>query len=302
MQVCELHFHAEDFITTLSHQVEQTGRIIEVDRGRRQLKHNVVPSIFPNCPKYLSSKPTSSESPARKIARRESAALQEAIKKSLESRERRNKVSSYADFKTKLSGICNNNFWTVTISDECVRFLVIENNPSPYVKCSLTVLPDLSLSVVLNGVQLRSLPWGSAVPSRVFDTPTLSLLLEQLERHLSELPEMRKESKHAEVLRFINLLLEDVIADTSMPKEYCALLKFLSEQVDLLRAKSLSIARSYWCLPVFTQFLLMLYHFVRAASRVILPHPSTIWRICSSYRADPLIEQSPTHCLSYIRE
>lgn len=146
MQVCELHFHAEDFITTLSHQDERTGRIIEVDRERCQLKHNVVPSIFPNCPKYLPSKPTRSESPARKIARRESAALQEAIKKSLEFREleqKRNKVSSYADFKTKLSGICNNYFWTVTISDECVRFLVIENNPSPYVKCSLTVLPDL---------------------------------------------------------------------------------------------------------------------------------------------------------------
>ncbi|KAH8023749.1 hypothetical protein HPB51_016488 [Rhipicephalus microplus] len=82
--ICELHFHAQDFITTLSDQGERTGRIIEVEQEKCKLKHNVVHSFFSSCPKYLSSKPTSRRSPAIKIARKESAALQEATNWSLE--------------------------------------------------------------------------------------------------------------------------------------------------------------------------------------------------------------------------
>ncbi|XP_077517009.1 uncharacterized protein LOC144127903 isoform X2 [Amblyomma americanum] len=79
-RVCELHFHAGDFITTLSHQDELTGKIIEVKRDRLQLKIDAAPSVFPNCPKYLSSTPGRSESPETKKARRENAALQEAMR------------------------------------------------------------------------------------------------------------------------------------------------------------------------------------------------------------------------------
>lgn len=161
VQVCELHFHEDDFVTTLSHEDEQTGRTIEVKRDRLNLKKGAVPSVFPNCPKYLSSTQVRSESPESKKARRENAALQKAIRQSLESNEleqKRNKVSSYEELKAKLSGICNTKFWTISVNEQCVRFLLIEDDPSPDVKCALVVLPDLSLSVFLNGVKLQSLP------------------------------------------------------------------------------------------------------------------------------------------------
>ncbi|KAH8029429.1 hypothetical protein HPB51_000347 [Rhipicephalus microplus] len=107
-KVCELHFNAEDFSTMLSYHDERTGRTIEVKRAKRQLKRNVVPSIFPSCRKCLTSKP------------REIGASQEAVKESLESKEleQERKESSYTDFKTKPSRICDNDFWTATIGEK----------------------------------------------------------------------------------------------------------------------------------------------------------------------------------------
>ncbi|KAH9373061.1 hypothetical protein HPB48_019047 [Haemaphysalis longicornis] len=71
LSVCELHFHEDDFITTLSHQDEQTGRTIEVKCGRLNLKNGAVPFVVHNCPKYLSSTEVCSESPESKKVRRE---------------------------------------------------------------------------------------------------------------------------------------------------------------------------------------------------------------------------------------
>lgn len=107
-KVCELHFNAEDFSTMLSYHDERTGRTIEVKRTKRQVKRNVVPSIFPSCRKSLTSKP------------RENAASQEAVKESLESKEleQERKESSCTDFKTKPSRTCDNDFWTATIGEK----------------------------------------------------------------------------------------------------------------------------------------------------------------------------------------
>lgn len=57
---------------------------MEVEWEKRKLKHNVVLSVFQNCAKYVSSKPKRRELLAKNIARRESTALQEALKKSKE--------------------------------------------------------------------------------------------------------------------------------------------------------------------------------------------------------------------------
>lgn len=306
VQVCELHFHEDDFVTTLSHQDEQTGRTIEVKRDRLNLKKGAVPSVFPNCPKYLSSTQVRSESPESKKARRESAALQEAIRQSLESNEleqKRNKVSSYEELKAKLSGICNTKVWTISVNEQCVRFLLIDDDPSPSVKCALVVLQDLSLSVSLNGVKLQSLPSGRALPGQVCDSSSLSSLLEELEKRLCDVPGVTQDSKGTKVLQFVTSLLLDIIEDSDTPKEHSDLLKFLVEQLELLVAKQ----------PVYSAELLVFasimhsisphaYNFTRAASRMILPHPSTLRRVCSNYKADPLLEQSEMHCFSYIRE
>ncbi|KAH6947183.1 hypothetical protein HPB50_017361 [Hyalomma asiaticum] len=50
--VCELHFHTSDFVTTLTHCDETTGRRLEVKSDRVRLKEDAVPTVFPNCPAY----------------------------------------------------------------------------------------------------------------------------------------------------------------------------------------------------------------------------------------------------------
>ncbi|XP_072144652.1 uncharacterized protein [Dermacentor andersoni] len=241
-----------------------------------------------------------------KKARRENAALQEAMRRSLESNElehKRNKISSYEELKAKPSGICNTTFWTISVDEKCVMFLLIENDPSPNAKCALLVLSDLSLSVFLNGVKLQSLPWGSTVPIQVCDTSSLSLLLEEIEKHFHDIPEVTKESKETKVLHLVSSLLADVIEDSDTPKEHSALLKFLGEQITLLLAKQRVYSPELLVLAsIMNSISPHAYHFTRAASRIILPHPSTLRRVCSNYKADPLLEQKQTHYLSYIRE
>lgn len=59
-------------------------------------------------------------------------------------------------------------------------FLCVEIDPAPYVKFSVTVEPDLSFSV---SVCLVKLPSGTAVPDRVRRIPSLSMLLDNMEKH-----------------------------------------------------------------------------------------------------------------------
>lgn len=120
-KVCELHFHTSDFVTTLTHCDESTGRRLEVTSDRVRLREDAVPTVFPNCPAYLTTTPAHRESLASKRARMDSDAIAEAIRNSLETEkaeEAKNSVSSFDELKRKLTGVCNTNFWTVVVNDE----------------------------------------------------------------------------------------------------------------------------------------------------------------------------------------
>ncbi|XP_029344634.1 uncharacterized protein LOC115033917 [Acyrthosiphon pisum] len=52
--VCELHFHEEDIIRTKKITDINGKIVVEAPYKIPRLKENAVPSIFPNCPKYLS--------------------------------------------------------------------------------------------------------------------------------------------------------------------------------------------------------------------------------------------------------
>ncbi|XP_077498110.1 uncharacterized protein LOC144108803 [Amblyomma americanum] len=304
-KVCELHFHEQDFITKLSHHDKQTGRTIELKRDRVQLQKGAVPSVFPNCPSYLSSTPSCRESPARKRARRENDAIQEAIKnssKASEEEKRKNSVSSFEELQSKLANICDTKFWTVTANEESVMFLRVEPEPSPYVKCAVRVLPDLTISVTIGMVRLHSLACGSAVPDTVCNATALSALLENLEDQLRKSAEKSGGQKR-DVLTFFRFLISEFIQDTEEGTEDVALLKFVNEQISLF----LTNKRVYSSeMLVFASILHSIsphaYHFARSASSLILPHPSTLRRVCSKYQGDPSEEQQQVNFLSYIRE
>ncbi|KAH6944547.1 hypothetical protein HPB50_003837 [Hyalomma asiaticum] len=67
-KVCELHFLEADFITKLSHFDAASGKTVTVDSERVRLVSDAIPSVFPNCPSYLSTNRNRRESPVSKRA------------------------------------------------------------------------------------------------------------------------------------------------------------------------------------------------------------------------------------------
>ncbi|KAH8029456.1 hypothetical protein HPB51_000552 [Rhipicephalus microplus] len=94
--VCEKHFHTGDFVTTSTYQDEKTGRVLEVPLQLRRLKPGAIPSLFPNCPSYLSSPTTVvREGPKEKRLRLEGESLQKAIRQSAEAhKEEKKRITS----------------------------------------------------------------------------------------------------------------------------------------------------------------------------------------------------------------
>ena len=83
VQVCELHFTAEDIEWETSYVDERTGRTYSAKLGKPRLRKGAVPSKFPNCPSYLSSTLSLRESPDARRGRKEYAALEKAIAESV---------------------------------------------------------------------------------------------------------------------------------------------------------------------------------------------------------------------------
>ncbi|KAH8020345.1 hypothetical protein HPB51_000978 [Rhipicephalus microplus] len=99
--VCEKHFHASDFVTTPTYQDEKTGRVLEVPLQLRRLKSGAIPSLFSNCPSYL-SRPTTvvREGPEEKRLCPEGESLQKAIRQSAEAHQKRRKRITSVLLKT----------------------------------------------------------------------------------------------------------------------------------------------------------------------------------------------------------
>ncbi|KAG0416107.1 hypothetical protein HPB47_006713, partial [Ixodes persulcatus] len=104
--VCEKHFSPGDFATTTKYTDEKTGRVLEVPLQLRRLKPSATPSIFSNCPAYLSrNTPAAREGPEEKRSRLEAEALQEALTLSTEAYEdeqRKNFVISFDELVAAL--------------------------------------------------------------------------------------------------------------------------------------------------------------------------------------------------------
>lgn len=97
-KVCELHFSEDNVIWKISEQDLQTGRKIEVNLQRPRLKENAVPTIFPNCPKYLSKNAPTRKSKDQKLKELDEQRLLQAIKESKEMYSRHKEATSFQNF------------------------------------------------------------------------------------------------------------------------------------------------------------------------------------------------------------
>ncbi|KAH7970412.1 hypothetical protein HPB49_006715 [Dermacentor silvarum] len=128
-----------------------TGKGIEAPLKLRRLKPFAIPSVFPNCPAYLSRQKTSArESPDEKRSRLRTEAIQEAIQLSVRSHEaedKKNVITSFNNLLTAEGGLSITDFWTKVVTQRQILFLSFSDQDSPVVRCTVTVSSDLSSAV-----------------------------------------------------------------------------------------------------------------------------------------------------------
>ncbi|GBN91237.1 hypothetical protein AVEN_21324-1 [Araneus ventricosus] len=82
-KVCEKHFKDGAVLRNSTFYNEKTGETISAPMKRPKLKENVVPSIFPGCPSYMSSSSAIGENPSNKRQRLEQEQIDLAVEESL---------------------------------------------------------------------------------------------------------------------------------------------------------------------------------------------------------------------------
>ncbi|KAL3192773.1 hypothetical protein MRX96_058715 [Rhipicephalus microplus] len=191
VQVCERHFRESDILTSSKYVDSKTGKVVEAKLKIARLSSDAVPSVFPNCPAYLSAPAaTSREAPAEKRMRLEAASLREAIANSLETHEEEETKHKFDTFQALLECLPQmklSNFWSVISRPACIHFLNLALEDAPRVLLSITVLEDLTVKVHCQDVQLTTIDGIGAIPHKVNDIRCLTRLLDSVESLHGEL-------------------------------------------------------------------------------------------------------------------
>lgn len=301
--MCEKHFLTSDFVTTSTYRDEKTGRVLEVPLQLRRLKSGAIPSLFPNCPSYL-SRPTTvvREGPEEKRLRLEGESLQEAIRQSVEAHEeekKKNNISTFEDLLTALTSFQTNTFWTKLVTHDKVLFLNFDSQEAPTVRFSVTVSADLIVKVFVGDVQLNKL--GTLV------LPVCLCDLREIDKVLTAVQSLAGNFSNSE--ERLQIVLKktvetlDELASQSFPHEWqVEVVKFVKQQVGILLSRT---SRYPADLLVFASLVFTIsphaYRFIRSTSKLKLPHPDTIRRVCGSYRVNPCSEQQDALFLSYAK-
>ena len=152
--VCSSHFLEEDFITTSSDQRRSKRSPKRLER--RRLRHDAVPTQYPNCPKYLSTDPSPNRSQTATSGdrtERENRRIEEQIAAFVSS----DSVDSLDSLKEKMADPATtipSGFIEVSRND-CLMFFIIETEETvPRIRCSVKFCQNLSVILSTNDSNL----------------------------------------------------------------------------------------------------------------------------------------------------
>ncbi|GBN94534.1 hypothetical protein AVEN_186229-1, partial [Araneus ventricosus] len=141
-KVCEKHFKDGEVLRNSTFYNEKTGETTSAPMKRPKLKENVVPSIFPGCPSYMSSSSAIRESPSKKRQRLEQEQIDLAVKESLNSKheyELKTMLTNFAEFRNCIKGHSFSSFWIVVEKNENMLFLNLSlKDDIPYIKYAVS--------------------------------------------------------------------------------------------------------------------------------------------------------------------
>ncbi|XP_077549860.1 uncharacterized protein LOC144162976 [Haemaphysalis longicornis] len=304
-KVCERHFKPQ-YLRTTSTYTDVDGRTIEAPMKLTRLTADALPTIFPDCPAYVSDMRKTREAPGEKRRRTENELLQHAIQQSkvtYEAESQENKVQSLLDITSSMERTRNKVFWSPTVCESCVIFAHVEiTSQAPEIVVSVVVTSDLSVSVFLRNVQLFSSE-ELCIPSKIFDFRVLIDLLDSVETYSSERP-IQKQDKVQGTLNLVVSLLDDITNEDLEESERADALLFLKEQCHLVTRKANAVRYSSDLL-VFSSILHTIsphaYKFFRHSGKLVLPHPETVKRVCAACDVSPSKEQSEEGFLRFIK-
>ncbi|KAG0439157.1 hypothetical protein HPB47_016738 [Ixodes persulcatus] len=228
-RVCELHFGHEDIIREASHTDESTGRTITVPLSHVRLRPDAVPSKFPSCPTYLSREATRREDPDSKRARMEHAAMQKAVAESEETFNRaheEDKVHSLGELIGHLRSK-EMKFWNIIEKDERPVIIHIVDDETPWLKYSVCVKGDMSVTLHVMKTAVKKLGANLVVPEIADSKKGIVELLEGIEKWDGDLISNSVE----EICEAICLLLDQL--STSHAEDDADSIRFLREQHNL---------------------------------------------------------------------
>ncbi|XP_077490877.1 uncharacterized protein LOC144101608 [Amblyomma americanum] len=282
-KVCADHFDASCIETTTSYTDPRTGNVLTVRLPVPRLHLGSVPTVFPNCPSYLSAPDDSKrEAPDAKRSQLEASQLAHVVKgllASYEAEQERDQFLSLKELKARLQVALVSVQWTVIDKEKCTMFLNIINDHEPWLKASLTVFENLQVSACYQGSAIKNL--GSAVvPDSVCK---VSSLLEIL-NNLCMLPDESGEhcsSRH--LLLAVNSLLDKLEASINENKKEAV--KFLKEQLTLFSAERIQYSTQVMMFAFILHTISPhAYKYLRKTSTLALPHPSTIRKCAHLYK------------------
>ncbi|KAH9361543.1 hypothetical protein HPB48_001355 [Haemaphysalis longicornis] len=147
--VCESHFKAEDIVRETSYIDQATGRTVTATLSRLRLRADAVPTVFPGCPSYLSIDRTRREDPESKRMRLEATSLEKVLAESILTAKKEDEADKLCDLKDVANFIRGKKltFWHVIECNEHVILAHICNDEAPWIKYSVVVKTDLTLTV-----------------------------------------------------------------------------------------------------------------------------------------------------------
>lgn len=306
--LCEKHFVSSDYVKTSKYTDVKTGKTIEVPLKVFRLKPDAVPSVFPNCPQYLSHQNACTrEAPEEKRKRFEDESLRIAIEKSLEEKQqqdKQNKVTSFSEFLRALPSFNTSPFWSVVSMDSKVLFLDLTVDRGASVRSSVIVQDSMCVEVYFGETRVVVLD-GVSVPAQLQDLRQLSDILHHVE--CLRTPHSSNNFQWArQLLATVMALLEELICNDQQHKLHgwpLEIVKFIKSQVQLILNNA---ARYPPDLLVFASLLYTIsphaYRFLIGSLKVKLPHPETIRRLCTTQQISPAMEQQDSYFLSYAKK
>lgn len=269
------------------------------------MKEGAIPFFVSDvCPAYLQPTLTAArESPSRKRQRLEDSFLQQAKEASIAENDEYQKRVTFSNLKELSNCLEEQNiddFWTTITKDNCIMILHVTNLPE--ILCCLKVNEDLNVSVIHKKTQLKKLGTYE-FPLKVCNINILCDILSCLKLlNVSDAPTSDEDFKTVfDTLICLFQKLKSIITDDSNLK----FINFVMEQLTNMNVGKQQRRYS-------TDFLIMCsliksisphcYKFIRNSEFFILPHESTLRRICSEFGVDPSKEQHNVNFLSYIRQ